>query len=220
MKHQHRLVFGCFLRLCWMLILSTLAVQVPAQQALLLEDQQLINALQGGGFNLYFRHEATDWSQDDAVNQAGDWLSCDGQRMRQLSRQGRENAVATGKAIRALGIPVSKVLASPYCRTVETARLLGLGKVAATEDVINLRVSDYFGGTAAVVKSAQALLARVPAPGSNLVIVAHGNVAREATPVYPDEGEGVVFEPDGAGGFRVVGRLTAAAWRRLSPATD
>ncbi len=220
MNHQCRSIFGSFLRLCSIAILSMLAVQVSAQQAPLLPDQQLIKALQRGGYILYFRHESTDWSQDDAVDQAGDWLSCDGDRMRQLSRQGRENAVATGKAIRALGIPVSDVLASPYCRAVETASLLGLGNVEATEDVINLRVSDYFGGTAAVVKSAQALLARVPAPGSNVVIVAHGNVAREATPVYPGEGEGVVFEPDGAGGFRVVGRLTAADWQHLSSAAD
>jgi hypothetical protein len=39
------------------------------------------------------------------------------------------------------------------------------------------------------------------------VIVAHGNVAREATPVYPGEGEALVFEPDGAGGFVLRGRI-------------
>ena len=69
--------------------------------------------------------------------------------------------------------------------------------------------------------TARTHISLVPPPaGSNRVIVAHGNVARNATPVYPDEGEGVVFEPDGDGGFRLVGRLTADGWRRVAASID
>ena len=91
-----------------------------------------------------------------------------------------------------------------------------MAEVEPTNAVINMRIANYFGGRDAVVATAQALLATPPAAGSNVVIVAHGNVAQAATPAYPGEGEAVVFQPDGNGGFRLVGRLTPDDWRRLS----
>ena len=181
-----------------------------------LRDEALIEALRNGGYNLYFRHTATDWSQQDHVRKVDDWLSCEPSRMRQLAEPGRATARAIGAAMRALRIPVGKVLASPYCRTVETARLMDLAPVETTTDVMNLRVAEYFGGREAIVATAQARLATATSPGTNTVIVAHGNVAREATPVYPDEGEGAVFQPDDQGGFRYVGRLSPSEWKRLA----
>lgn len=187
-----------------------------AAQAGSLGGLALVEALRAGGFNIYFRHAATDWSQSDHIEKAGDWTSCDPARVRQLSDDGRRATRAAGEAMRALGIPVGKVLASPYCRTMETARLLGLGEVEASTDIMNLRSAHYFGGREAVVGTARARLSRAPAPGTNTVLVAHGNVAREATPVYPSEGEGVVFRPLGADGFEFVGRLEPAEWERLA----
>ena len=181
-----------------------------------LSGQAMIKALQQGGYNLYFRHEATDWSQYDDIRQRDDWLSCDGTRVRQLSEAGRQRAKRTGDAMRSLNIPVSEVLASPYCRTMETARQLNLGEVNATSEVMNLRSASYFGGRDSVIATARKLLASKPPPGSNRVIVAHGNVAREATPVYPGEGEAAIFKPDGLGGFDLVGRIAPDLWVELS----
>ena len=211
---------NCRNRLLPFLILLTCLLLLPfpvhAQQTL--SDQALIEAIQQGGYNLYFRHEATDWSQQDAVQQRDDWQNCDGSRIRQLSEQGRQSAKRAGQAMRSLNIPVSEVLASPYCRTMETARQLGLGDIQPSDDVINLRVAEYFGGREAVIATARELLSRRPAAGSNRVIVAHGNVAREATPVYPGEGEMVIFKPDGKGQFTFVGRITPDRWAELSQA--
>ena len=181
----------------------------------LLTDLALVDALRAGGHNLYFRHVATDWSQSDNLRQADDWLNCDPAQMRQLSEAGRADAEAIGNAIRNLDIPVGEVQASPYCRTVETARLMNIGEVKPSTAVMNLRAADYFGGRAAIVASAQALLATPPEPGSNRVIVAHGNVAQASTPAYPAEGEGLVFRPDGSGNFHLVGRISPADWSRL-----
>ena len=181
----------------------------------LLDDAALLAALHRGGMNIYFRHAATDWSQSDDLRQREDWLSCDAARMRQLSDAGRADSSAIGEAMRALEIPVSEVVASPYCRTMETARLMRLGPVAPSTAVMNLRAAQFFGGRGAIVATARQLLATPPPAGGNRVIVAHGNVAREATPVYPGEGEGVVFEPDGEGGFELRGRIGAERWRRL-----
>lgn len=181
-----------------------------------LHGQALIAALREGGHTVYFRHAATDWTQHDRVEQAGDWTSCDPARIRQLSEQGRATAHAIGAAIRALKIPVVQVVASPYCRTLQTAQLMDLGPVETSTDVINMRVAAYFGGRQAVVATARALLATAPAEGGNRVVVAHGNVAREATPVYPGEAEAVIFAPDGQGAFRFIGRLGPADWARLA----
>ena len=178
----------------------------------------LVRALQGGGYNLYFRHAATDWSRSDRVSRAGDWTSCDPDRMRQLSDAGRATASRVGQAIRVLGVPVGRVLASPYCRTVETARLLGLGEVETTTDIMNLRVAEYFGGREAIAERARARLAVPPRAGTNTVLVAHGNVARLATGVYPDEGEAAVFRPRDGGRFEHVGNVSPEAWQQL--ATD
>ena len=180
-----------------------------------LPAEALVKLLRDGGYSLYFRHEATNWSQTDDVRKQGDWLSCDGSRIRQLSNSGRERATATGQAIQSLGIPIGKIIASPYCRTLDTARLMNLGPVESTTDVINLRVAEYFGGRDAIVETARALLASAPDARTNTLIASHGNVARAATAVYPDEGEGIVFQADGKGSFRFIGRLTAEDWKRI-----
>ncbi len=196
-------------------ILLLITNPVAAATPTLLTDLALVDALRSGGYNIYFRHVSTDWSQSDNLRQADDWLSCNPAQMRQLSESGRADAVAIGDAIRSLEIPVGEILASPYCRTVETARLMKLGEVTATTEVMNLRAAEYFGGRAAIVATAQALLATSPGPGSNRIIVAHGNVAQASTPVYPAEGEGVVFRPDNKGGFHLIGRISPADWPRL-----
>lgn len=186
-----------------------------AESAPAVDDPDLLDRLRNGGYTVYFRHVATDWSNSDQLAKAGDWSSCDAGRMRQLSDTGRAEARAIGQAIRALQIPVGKVLASPYCRTMETARLLDLGPVESSTDVMNLRAAAYFGGRDEIVANARRLLSSVPAGGGNTVIVAHGNVAREATPVYPDEGEGIVFLANGDGGFDVIARIPPERWQRL-----
>ena len=205
----------CYLMLVVFLVFQPLGVS-QADSDLPASAATVVKLLRQGGYTLYFRHEQTDWSQSDNIRQAQDWLSCDGSRVRQLSDSGRQRATTTGKAIRALGIPVGQVLASPYCRTMETARLMDLGPVVATTEVINMRVADYFGGRQTIIETAKTLLAKAPLTGSNRIIVSHGNVARNATAIYPDEGEAIIFESDGNGGFYFLGRLTAEAWEGLA----
>ena len=197
-----------------LLALSHLAA-VPAMGEATLEGQALVKALRAGGYNIYFRHAATDWSQSDQVAKAGDWTSCEPSEMRQLADDGRQAAKAIGNAMRALGIPVGKVLASPYCRTVETAELLRLGEVTTTTDIMNTRVATYFGGVEAIAARARQRLSTPPPVGANAVLVAHGNVVRSATGEYPQEAEAIIFRPQGNGRYSVAGRLTLAAWQRL-----
>jgi hypothetical protein len=136
--------------------------------------------------------------------------------MRQLSEEGRQLARRVGAAIRRLGIPVDAVLASEYCRTVETARLLGLGHVSTTRDVINTRVADLVGGRDALAQRARARLAMRPIAGSNTVIVAHGNLFMLVAGPRPVELGAAILRGDGRGGFSMVGQLAPEDWSKLS----
>ena len=79
-----------------------------------------------------------------------------------------------------------------------------------------MRAAEFAGGREAVIRRAQRQLARMPAPGTNTVLVAHGNLVRDATGTYPGEAGAAVFEPDGKGGFRLVATLTPSDWAALA----
>lgn len=201
-----------------LVFLCLLALTPGAASAAGPSQSELVEKLRGGGYTIYFRHAATDWSQPDKVGAPGDWRSCDGTRMRQLSDAGRATARRVGDAMKALAIPVGEVLSSEYCRAVETAELLDVGPVTTTLDIMNLRAAEYVGGTEAAVRNARAIVARPPPEGVNRVIAAHGNLSRAATGAYPGEGGAVIIRADPAAehGFRVVGMLDPDDWARLA----
>src|SRR5215216_1816120 len=66
-----------------------------------LEGRELVQALRGSGYVLYFRHAATDFSQEDTDTR--NLRNCRTQR--NLTTEGRADARAIGRAIRELRIP-------------------------------------------------------------------------------------------------------------------
>jgi len=171
---------------------------------------ELLSTLRRGGYVLYFRHAATDFSQNDEKMKS--YEDCADQR--NLIDRGRADARAAGAAIRRLGIPVERVLASPFCRTVETAQLL-FGRAEKMQEVR--------GGPAAPAGSGrytalQKILATPVRPGTNLVVVSHGNPFYSvAGPPYLAEGEAAVVRPLGAD-FEVVARVRVDGWDALGEA--
>ena len=201
-------LFNRKLNLIVAFVLLTLLTAAYAQPA-----ETLLRDLQNGGYVIYFRHAATG-AQSDTVNAAGDWTSCDPGRMRQLSEAGRAEARAVGNAFRALDIPVSNVAASEYCRTVETAELLKLGKVEPTTDLLNTRSASYVGGQEALITRARQRLGTVPPAGTNTVLVSHGFVISAAADISLSEGEAAVFRPLGDGQFEFVSTVSLEDWQR------
>src|SRR5262252_5186444 len=98
----------------------------PAQ----LHGAQLLTALREGGLIIYFRHTSTDFGQND--DQMTGFEDC--ARQRNLTDAGREEARRIGAELKRLNIPVGEVLASPFCRTMETARLI-FGRAESSSDV-------------------------------------------------------------------------------------
>ena len=165
---------------------------------------EAVALLRGGGFILYFRHAATDFGQNDA--QMTSFEDCGTQR--NLADRGRDDARAIGAAIRALGIPIGQVRASPYCRTVETAKL-AFGRAEKSQAVRGGPAQPDSPERYAALRK---LLAQRPAMGMNDVIVSHGNpFVALAGPPYLAEGEAAVVAPE-EDGFRVVARIKVVEW--------
>jgi virginiamycin B lyase len=176
-----------------------------------LEGQALVDALRDGGYVLYFRHAATDFSQEDTDTR--NLGNCATQR--NLTALGRADARAIGRAFRDLRIPVGPVLASRYCRTRQTARL-AFGRVRTTIDLTSLPSASTERERTRRVAALRRLLGTPPRKGVNTVLVAHLFNIEAAANVSLDEGEAAVFEPRGRGRFRLVGRVLPRKWRALT----
>lgn len=204
--------------LALLLVAATLVLPVAAQTAVQsspstsakveLEGAKLLSALRDGGYILYFRHASTDFSaNDDGMTSFEDCA-----KQRNLTEQGRAEARAIGAAIRSLDIPIGSVLASPYCRTMETAKL-AFGRATATNAVR--------GGPAEAPPERYAelrkLLSTVLSRGTNVVIASHGNPFRAvAGGSYLAEGEAAIVEPMGGDKFRIVARVRKDEWAALA----
>jgi broad specificity phosphatase PhoE len=181
----------------------------PAQTEL--AGPALVAALRGGGYVVYFRHTATDFSQND--DQMTGYEDCATQR--NLTDKGRTDARAIGVALRALSIPFGDVLASPFCRTRETAQLI-FGRATVTAAVRGGPAQAEPPGRYAALRE---LLSTPVARASNLVIVSHGNPFRAIVGgTYLAEGEAAVIVPGGKDGFVVVARVPQEEWTRLAAA--
>jgi phosphohistidine phosphatase SixA len=172
-----------------------------------LTGHALVDALKAGGLVIYFRHAATDFGEND-INMT-DYADCNNQR--NLTDDGRKDARAIGAAIKRLGLPIGDVLASPFCRTMETATLI-FGRAIATPAVL--------GGPAAAPPEKYAplkqLLSGSPPSGVDLAVIGHGNPFKAITNVpYLAEGEAAVLRPLGAAGFHLVARIPKDGWDTL-----
>ncbi|MDQ2963347.1 MAG: histidine phosphatase family protein [Pseudomonadota bacterium] len=198
----------------WLAALATAALIAETSHGTAFADTEapagppLLTALKTGGLILYFRHASTDFGQND--EQMTGFEDCGHQR--NLTDKGRDEARAIGATIARLALPVGDVLASPFCRTMETAKLI-FGRAAATPAVRGGPASGVAPDRYAELKK---LLSTPPRAGTDLVIVSHGNPFRAVSDApYLAEGEAAVIRPLGAAGFRIVARLPKDGWDSL-----
>jgi len=173
--------------------------------------RELADALKKGGLVLYVRHTATDFSQNDAKSRGP--TDCANQR--NLLDKGRQDARRIGTALKTLGVPLGRVLASPTCRTVETGKLV-FGRAEPTTDV---RGGPVAADDPARYAALRALLSTPLGAGKNLAISSHGNpFFGVAGPPYLGEGEMAVVRPLGAD-FEVYARIRVEDWPSLVAAS-
>jgi virginiamycin B lyase len=171
----------------------------------------LVERLRRGGYVLALRHASTDQSMADTTRNL---RNCSKQR--NLSAAGRRQAHAIGRALRRLRIPVGTVLASPYCRTRDTARL-AFGRLRASTALLAPEFLDDRAARGRQPARTQRLLARRPAPGVNTVLVTHGFAIDAAAGVTVGEGGTAIFAPGrGQRGFELLDTIAADEWTRLA----
>lgn len=161
-------------------------------------DEALWKLLAGGGQVLFVRHAQTA----PGVGDPPGFKLEDCTTQRNLSGEGRAQAHRLGTALKQRGVPIGEVLASPWCRCIETAKLaFGQSNTWAA-------LSNLFGRQDAAEKQVRALRPRIAAHHgkANLVLVSHGSTAAALTGEHPAMGEFLVLTPTGAG-FRLAGRL-------------
>ena len=167
-------------------------------------DASLLQKLQQGGYVLYLRHASTDFSQNDS--RMTSYQDCSTQR--NLTDKGRTEARALGAHIQRLKIPLGAIYASPFCRTMETARL-ALGEPQPTNEA---RGGPSRPDDPARYEPLKRLLSTRPARGRNNAISSHGNpfFALFGAP-YLAEGEMAVVDPST---LKVIGRIRLEDWSK------
>jgi hypothetical protein len=176
-------------------------------------NHALLNSLREGGYILYARHgEALVGEDQPNLN----LQYCSTQR--NLSEVGRKQAVTYGEALRSLRIPVKyPVLASPFCRTRETAELaFGAENVQVDPFLVEIyRLSGDLNPTeqTKILNSFNSVLEIPPTLGSNKVIIAHSFPQGVGFGQIPDMGT-VIIKPRGQGnGYEVVSQVSLSELR-------
>ena len=179
-----------------------------------LSGRAIAEALRSGGYIVYFRHATTNQEQADTDDPR--LKRCEGQR--NLSEDGRRMAREFGAAFKTLGVPVGRVITSPYCRTVDTAKL-AFGRQEDSNALYFAAGVDKEGRTAQRAELLR-MLATTPTPGTNTILVSHHANLKEATGIWPKrEGDAHVFQPKPGGAFEYVGEVNPETWTRWAQET-
>jgi hypothetical protein len=173
-------------------------------------DPGLARSLQQGGYVLVIRHAATNFAKPDQDPVV--LTKCATQR--NLDAQGRADARAIGRHVRRLGLGIGRVLASPFCRTKQTAKL-AFGRFQVSRALLNTIEAEHDARWRAQIRAARRLFGTKPEPGRLDVLVTHGSVVLDTSGQSLEEGETLVFRPLGSSRFRLVGRILPSEWRLL-----
>lgn len=163
------------------------------------EAADALSALRAGGHVALMRHA-------DAPGGVGDppgFRVEDCATQRNLSPKGRADAEKIGAQLKQEGIAFEKIVSSPWCRCIDTAKLMNLGAVetdATFGNVVVLRDQRE-----ALAAGGRALIAKWTARG-NLLVVTHGANIFAMTGVSPASGEIIVVR-GGSDRAAPVGRL-------------
>jgi phosphohistidine phosphatase SixA len=131
-------------------------------------DEALWALLKGGGKVVLIRHALTT----PGVGDPPGMRISDCGTQRNLSDEGRAHARQLGEAFRQRGIAVGRLLSSPWCRSIETAKL-AFGR----EPELSPALGNLFGRSeesARQLADLRPLAGQIPASG-NTVMVSHGS---------------------------------------------
>ena len=126
---------------------------------------------------------------------------------RNLSTEGRTQAVRIGNLFRANGIASAHVHSSQWCRCLETANLIRLGEVQP-QPLLNSFVQDPARG-ATQIEALRPWINQIDL-ATPTVFVTHQVVVTALSEIFPGSGEIVVMQRTADGRLAVQGRLSTA----------
>ncbi len=162
------------------------------------------------GVVLYLRHATAPGTSDPSG-----FVVSDCSTQRNLSQAGRAEARRIGQRMKDERIPIAGVRASPWCRAMDTARLLGVGPVRPLNALGSLFLEPDARGHVNTRRTRALIRSHRDQPGV-LVLVGHQANISALTGVAPASGEGVLLRADRSGKIRVLGRLAAPAYSGAS----
>ena len=194
---------------CALAVLATLS---PCALAQVLQGSNLTRALEGGGYVIVMRHASSPRSVSSPELRAPGNTRAE----RQLDQSGIDAAKQMGAALRRLDIPIGVVYSSPTFRALETVGFADLGHAIIVPELGDngMSMTSTDGEQTSWLRKA---VTRFEAK-KNVFIVTHmPNIAAAfaADSTGLQDGEALVFGPDGRGGARVVGRIKINEWTTL-----
>lgn len=163
-------------------------------------DDALWALLRQGGQIVLIRHAVTDPGVGDPPGFRID----DCATQRNLSAAGRDEARRLGAVLRERGVPIARVLSSPWCRAKETARL-ATGLAPQVEPAL-ANLFEFGQNRERQQAQFRALVAAAPKQG-NVLMFTHGSTTLAFTGVSPATAEMVIVTPEGGERYRVAGRI-------------
>ena len=163
------------------------------------QEKALVEDLRQGGYVLYLRHADRFKGERETLG-LGSPLSAfdDCSQQRNLTPYGEAEAMLLGETFRRWDVGFDRIIANPLCRTRQTAMLV----FGRTETDIRLYDPRFV----------RTMLAIPPRAGLNTVLVGSESQLRDIIGVQIEPAEVAVFQPNGKGGFSLVGRLAPDEW--------
>jgi len=185
------------------LVLSIGLITIPANSDAASNAQTLAGwtLLQQGetGLVVAMRHAIAPGTGDPANFKLGE---CSTQR--NLSEQGRTQAKQIGAEFRNRNIKIARVLSSQWCRCLETAKLMDLGKVELFP-----ALNSFFRDSSKAARQT-AIVRKLIVDNRNtkgaIIIVTHQVNITAITDIIPQSGEAVILKADRQGKVQIVGR--------------
>ena len=190
MVSKHRQLF-------WFFVICMVPFQFLEAQAQVIS---LKDALETRGTVIFFRHalapgygDPTNFQVDDCATQ------------RNLDQRGREQSKQIGDAFKSLDFATDTVHSSPWCRCLETARLMDIGEVESFEGL-----GSFFEGHVDRQVTLKLLSDKLSTISnrdeSPAIMVTHQVVISAITKLVTSSGEGILYDPKRDRSLRI--RLT------------
>ena len=189
--------------------------KVPDSLVQKLEGRALVETLMQGGYVIYFHLPTGDNSTSPQRGRSEILTQCSNETIYQ-SRSSQDQARAMGAALKALKIPIGKVLSSELCSVAENAKL-AFEQVETTGNLASLALATGPVEREQRTETLRKMLSTLPQSGTNTVLVGHLSNLRAVTNESLPRGVGVVFEPLGEQqGFKMVIEVKSDEWTTLA----